>query len=742
MNVIRLSKNDNKGKFGYDRITLCNNNNNKNSVDEVPFFLSSENSSATSLNRFQLTISNNTNITRQYDNAAKMKLTPTPPVPVTNRTSPYPKIIDQYGNKWHSNKSLLKISNLQRDRMPYLPTLNPDGSYVPWNAYLGVGQSMLRRRAGKGQAPHFEEDDERWYFHFKRLARFKQNFGHLNVPTSFDDSIPITAKKSPNEETSITLTKNNNNNEEEGEPQQQTVIPIGYVKLSTWCNRQRYQYSIYKSNGYSVFDPTTGLKTAFISPWRIHRLKEGLKFDFSFRKQNWNFRYKQLQNFHRIYGHANVQKCLLNEQINITRAVNILDEDENEEEGDLNNFDEGFYYWVKLQRLERKKFLSEASSSSSLKKSETTTAQTSASTSMTRERMDLLDNLNFVWDPRDALWNQRFDELTRFKEKFGHCRVSPNFSTSSNNDVSETTSDTIEEYEEGDNDDDDDDDDGDIHYYKLTKWVKLQRESFRKSEMSEERISKLNSLDFQWYPQGDSSWDAKYEQLVKYKKKTKNNLDDTILPPHLTNWINLQRKLYRNSELTNPTHIQKLKDIGFRFNTIPEEEWNTKYQLLKEFKDEFGHTNVGRTKHPQLGNWVHWQRQLYRRNYSLGESTSLTEERVQLLNELGFEWTRTRSSKSSEQQTLSGRESSINNNNMKMSRSELWNLRYNELLLYKEEHGNCRVPISYPKLGSWVSVQRVQYKKGKLSEERTEKLNEIGFEWSVLKKKDELLNNL
>jgi len=163
---------------------------------------------------------------------------------------------------------------------------------------------------------------------------------------------------------------------------------------------------------------------------------------------------------------------------------------------------------------------------------------------------------------------------------------------------------------------------------------------------------------------------------------------------------------------------------------------------LQEFKDEFGHTNVGRTKHPQLGNWVHWQRQLYRRNYSLGESTSLTEERVQLLNELGFEWTRTRSSKSSEQQTLSGRESSINNNNMKMSRSELWNLRYNELLLYKEEHGNCRVPISYPKLGSWVSVQRVQYKKGKLSEERTEKLNEIGFEWSVLKKKDELLNNL
>lgn len=112
MNVIRLSKNDNKGKFGYDRITLCNSNNNKNSVDEVPFFLSSENSSATSLNRFQLTISNNTNITRQYDNAAKMKLTPTPPVPVTNRTSPYPKIIDQYGMSFLKHKNNYQSTQL------------------------------------------------------------------------------------------------------------------------------------------------------------------------------------------------------------------------------------------------------------------------------------------------------------------------------------------------------------------------------------------------------------------------------------------------------------------------------------------------------------------------------------------------------------------------------------------------------------------------------------------------------
>ena len=49
---------------------------------------------------------------------------------------------------------------------------------------------------------------------------------------------------------------------------------------------------------------------------------------------------------------------------------------------------------------------------------------------------------------------------------------------------------------------------------------------------------------------------------------------------------------------------------------------------------------------------------------------------------------------------------------------------------YKAEHGHCNIPQSTGSLGKWVDNQRHQKRKGKLSEERIRKLNNVGFEWS------------
>ena len=55
---------------------------------------------------------------------------------------------------------------------------------------------------------------------------------------------------------------------------------------------------------------------------------------------------------------------------------------------------------------------------------------------------------------------------------------------------------------------------------------------------------------------------------------------------------------------------------------------------------------------------------------------------------------------------------------------------------YKKKHGNCLVPklhlIGDVQLGRWVSGQRQLYKKGKLSANRREKLDAIGFSWDPL----------
>ena len=63
-----------------------------------------------------------------------------------------------------------------------------------------------------------------------------------------------------------------------------------------------------------------------------------------------------------------------------------------------------------------------------------------------------------------------------------------------------------------------------------------------------------------------------------------------------------------------------------------------------------------------------------------------------------------------------------------------WYEKYLLLKEYKKEHGNCLVPNSFVygddiKLGKWVSEQRTRYKRGRLSQNRREMLDALGFSW-------------
>merc|ERR1712232_363070 len=96
------------------------------------------------------------------------------------------------------------------------------------------------------------------------------------------------------------------------------------------------------------------------------------------------------------------------------------------------------------------------------------------------------------------------------------------------------------------------------------------------------------------------------------------------------------------------------------------------------------------------------------------------------------------------------------NNYVKPSKYEIaWQNRLHELISFKEEYGTCHVPYGInPKLSTWVSSQRHNYKQNKdgkttsLNSERIEQLNEIGFVWEARetsrntfeKKLDELRN--
>ena len=69
-----------------------------------------------------------------------------------------------------------------------------------------------------------------------------------------------------------------------------------------------------------------------------------------------------------------------------------------------------------------------------------------------------------------------------------------------------------------------------------------------------------------------------------------------------------------------------------------------------------------------------------------------------------------------------------------------WNEQFQQLCEYNVQFGHCIVPQKYsanPKLGWWVSNQRVNYRfdqEGKpscMTPERIRALNGIGFKWSL-----------
>ncbi len=64
-----------------------------------------------------------------------------------------------------------------------------------------------------------------------------------------------------------------------------------------------------------------------------------------------------------------------------------------------------------------------------------------------------------------------------------------------------------------------------------------------------------------------------------------------------------------------------------------------------------------------------------------------------------------------------------------------WDMRFGELIKYKERFGDCNVPQDWSEnkqLGSWVNNQRTYYRKGILYKDRIKRLEDKGFVWEPI----------
>ena len=466
-----------------------------------------------------------------------------------------------------------------------------------------------------------------------------------------------------------------------------TLVPQNYPdnpQLGLWVRTQRKEYKRKQS----------GQATAMTDD-RVNKLNT-IGFVWDVNEAAWEEMFQQLKQYKHDHGHTLVPQNY------------------------PNNPPLGF--WVSRQRHHRK------------------------DNKLAPERIDKLNEVDFVWDVEEAAWEEMFQELFQYKHEHGNTLVPRNYSD----------------------------------HPRLGSWVDAQRQNRKKNKLAPERVDKLDSIGFVWDPL-EAAWEETFEELKKYKKihgdtlvprnysnnsqlgrwvdtqrsyRKKNKLapervakldsigfvrdpleaaweemfealkkykkihGDTLVPrrysndPQLGTWVDTQR-LNRKKNKLAPDRVKKLNLIGFVWDAR-EAAWEEKFQELEQFKHDHGHTIVPRNypDNQQLANWVVDQRQYKRKN-------TLAPERVDKLNKIGFVWVV----------------------NVWDALEAAWEEMFQQLEEYKKIHGDTRVPKNYSdniQLATWVRTQRKEYKlkesgkKSYMTDKREDKLNEIGFIWDPL----------
>lgn len=285
----------------------------------------------------------------------------------------------------------------------------------------------------------------------------------------------------------------------------------------------------------------------------------------------------------------------------------------------------------------------------------------------------------------------------------------------------------------------------------------------------------------------ESSWNTSFKLLVKFREKYGHTRvprnpsgEQKTADPNLSKlagWVGRQRTNYRrplnDDRRPEAYQIIALKRIGFDFDphrTI----WMKKYHEIKSFLALHGHFDIPSktskhstsddNQHSELNDysslsiWAKRQQYQYKLFRDGNPASEMTEERIRLLDHIGFPWKKrarqwmerynalrqfkeatghTQPSNTAELKTLSEwtkdqrrqlkkYDEDPNTSNLSDEqvtllrelplnidpRKSSWSKQFEELMEFQKQHGHCILPSKYPlnqKLASWVSTQRRQF---------------------------------
>lgn len=338
------------------------------------------------------------------------------------------------------------------------------------------------------------------------------------------------------------------------------------------------------------------------------------------------------------------------------------------------------------------------------------------------EHFDLLINAGFDFNPKETDWKKKYNALCKYSKEFGNIDVPYSYKMEFEGEV--------------------------IPLGVFVTNQRVVKRRYNEGKVKEdnrilEHFKLLDELGMEWDPQ-QADFDRKFKACKKYYEENGNlDIPESYVveidgkSEDIGVFISNQRSLHgkyllgsvsRGERSNMVEHFKMLEDIGMDWDPM-ETQWLKKYELLKGFKEEFGHLNVKTDYQVTRGNdvinlglFLDDQRSFYRKNKdNLEQIDSKYKNRFKLLDSLGVEWE---------------------------PREAYWNTRYNLCKVFKNEFGHLNIPYDYEvlfndeviKLGSFLSKQREFYREYESNgfEDCPEYmlnhfnlLNELGIVWNV-----------
>ena len=244
--------------------------------------------------------------------------------------------------------------------------------------------------------------------------------------------------------------------------------------------------------------------------------------------------------------------------------------------------------------------------------------------------------------------------------------------------------------------------------HRLGGWVSNQRIRYAQGKVPASRVDRLGEVPgWSWDKYADE-WETGYRALQTFMQREGHSRPTALHMEgsfRLGMWVSRQRRFRTQGRLSPEREERLLQLDGWAWDGLAA-QWEDGFRALMAFVAREGHARVPQN-HVEgdipLWNWITVQRRKYKKG-------TLESEEIERLESVeGWFWNRY---------------------------VALWEEGYQMLLSFVEREDHARVPREHlegkHQLGKWVTRQRSDYKKGKQTEDRVERLESLpGWTWDA-----------